>query len=253
MLIALPLGLFLARPIELKLFEKETNEELMVQRETKLRNLEKERAVALNEVEERRKVARSERDRARDEYEKEVNNSIGGRNPGHGIEAEKKEKYFKEEDAKYQMIAPKFDQEYKTTDSLYDARKAEYVKGQSDGLGARLQALSKAGEKYPSVLFFSIIITMFLVGLDLSPLIAKFLMPKQKSDREEESEDIIGIHEVEKKKIEHKYDLYALELKKATEMVKDLQVPDEDKERINDLTRKRVTRDYFGTEAFNKN
>lgn len=251
-LVALPLGYFLALPIELKFFDKETTEELTVQKQEKLKSIEAERLESHTEIDQKEKLAGAERDRARQAYEDEVNNSIGGRRAGHGVEAKKKEQYFNEEEAKLQKLAPKYQQEHRYTDSLYDARKAEYSAVQSYGIGARIQALQRAGEKYTSIWLFGWIITLFLLGLDLSPLIAKFMMSKQLSERDEELQDDKSTHVLRKQQIVNKHDLYREELTKNVEMLEKLDLPKDIKRAMKKQLHRKLTYKYFGYDIVSK-
>ncbi len=250
--LATVMGMFLAKPIELKLFEKETTEELKVQKQAKLASIEKERTAAFAEIKAQEENATSELNRARQEYEREVNESIGGRIAGHGIEAKKKEAYFREQESLYRNnVAPKIDQRRKEVEATFDQKKVEYISTQSDGLGARAQALDAAGKKYPAVAFTSWLIILTLIMLDLSPLLAKVLMPKSQSDREEQTEEEATEHQSQIEQIKRKYELLSEELNRAIGVIKNLDLPEEQKGRLINLERLRIQKFHFGEEALN--
>lgn len=253
-ILATVMGLFLSKPIELKLFEKETTEELKSQKQAKLVEIEKEHTAALLEFKSQEELEKKELNRAREEYEREVNTSIGGRRAGHGIEARKKEAYYAEQDALYRNeIAPKLQKRHDEIETTFTQKKEEYISTQSDGLGARAQALDAAGKKYPAIAYTSWLILITLIMLDLSPLLAKILMPKSQSDRGEQAEEEESEHANEDRQIDRKYILMSKELNGAISMINSLDLPQESKENLINLARKRSQLKFFGEDAFSKN
>ncbi len=244
------LGWLLAQPIELQLFNKEIKEELTVQKSQKLNALEKERLGMDKTLDAKEIEAKKELNRARAEYEQEINTSIAGRPAGHGPEAKKKLEYYNQQLADYNTnIAPGLVAERKANDSTYAARKVEYQKTQSYGLGAQLQALGSASKKYEDIFWYHWIIILSLLTLDLAPLLAKFLMPKSASDRKEEDEDIHAENALEQKKIKYKYDLIKAELKCATSIIHSLKLTKEAKDKLIIQEKNRITRKYLGEQA----
>lgn len=252
--LATTLGMFLSKPIELQIFEKETTEELKVQKAERLTKIETERAAAHADINARESEAMKELNRARTEYEAEVNNSIGGRRPGHGIEAKKKLEYFQQQDALYRNeVAPLLKADRARTDSLFTAQAKEYEETQSYGFGARSAALDAAAQKYPAVMFTSWLILLTLILLDISPLLAKLLMPKSESDRREQTTDETAEHSLKKRKISRKYELMRTELEEALKIIDLLDVPESRREHMRELTRNRLSRKHFGEEIFSMN
>jgi hypothetical protein len=252
--LAVALGLFLSKPIELRYFEKETTEELKVQKQAKLTSLEKERTAALEELRAQESTAMSELNRARAEYEKEINESIGGRRAGHGIEAKKKEAYYREQESLYHNnVAPKIKERRKEIETTFDQKKAEYISTQSDGLGARAQALDAAGKKYPAIAYNAWLILITLIMLDLSPLLVKLFMPKSESDAKEQTEEETAEHEAALKKIDRKYELMSKELNAAINMIGQMQISEDKQEKLITFERTKLQRKYFGEESVHLN
>ncbi len=250
LLLAGVLGWLLAQPIELQLFNKEIKEELTAQKSQKLNALEKERLAMINALDQKENAAKKELNRARAEYEQEINTSIAGRRAGHGPEAKKKLEYYNQQLADYNTnVAPGLVAERKANDSTYAARKVEYQKTQSYGLGAQLQALGSASKKYEDIFWYHWIIIISLLTLDLAPLLAKFLMPKSASDRKEEDEDIHAENALEQKKIKYKYDLIKAELKYATSIIDSLELAQDAKNKLVLQEKNRITRKYLGEQA----
>lgn len=248
--LATVLGVYLAKPIELRQFQKETTEELSVQRRQNLAKIEKEHENALLDLKAREDREGAELKRAREEYEKETNTSIGGRPPGHGPEAEKKERYFKDQQDLYaKNVAPRIERERATIEADFEQKKAEYTNTQSDGLGARAQALDNAGKKYPAVKFISWLLMLALVLVDLSPIIAKILMPKSQSDRAEQAEEEETEHKNELTKVDRKYELMSKELKSAVDMINALDLPQGSKDHLLNHQRLLIQRKHFGEES----
>lgn len=255
-ILATVMGLFLSKPIELKLFEKETTEELKFQKQARLIEIEKEHTAALLEFKTQEELEKRELNRAREEYEREVNTSIGGRRAGHGIEARKKEAYYAEQEALYRNeIAPKLQKRHDEIETTFAQKKEEYISTQSDGLGARAQALHAAGKKYPAIAYTSWLILITLIMLDLSPLLAKILMPKSQSDRAEQTEEEDSEHLNDGKNIDRKYALMTKELNGAIGIIQNLDLPQESKDGLIKLQRERSILKYFGEDAaiFSKN
>lgn len=252
LILAIALGLFLSKPIELQLFNKETTEELKVQKQEKLAKIEDDRIAAIQRIDVKEANAMKELNRARQEYETEINTSVGGRRAGHGKEAGKKEAYYNEQFNLYNTnVAPLIAKERFTTDSLYNAMSTEYQKTQSYGYGARAAALEAAGKKYPAIAFNAWLIVLTLIMLDISPLLAKLLMPKSQSDREEQKEEEQSEYEVKSANIKQKYGLMGEEINEALKMINNLDLPEDQKGRLIQYERNRIRRQYFGHEVLN--
>jgi hypothetical protein len=251
-ILAVVLGMFLSKPIELKFFEKETTEELKDQKQKKLASIQSARDAKMSSLLQQEEDAKAEVERARQEYEKEVNFGYGQRGSGHGKEAEKKEKYFYEQDSLFRnTVLPVINKERATADSLFVTQTKEYENNQSYGFGARAQALDAAGEKYPAVAFVSWLLLISLIMLDLSPLLAKILMPKSQSDRVEETEEELSEHELKKIKINNKYAEMSAEINAAIKAIEDLQLPQQRKDVLITSEQRRLQRNYFGEEVLN--
>lgn len=252
--LATVLGMFLSKPIELQIFHQETTEELKVQKTEKLAKIEKDRAAAHAAINAREAEAMKELNRARTEYETEVNSSIGGRRPGHGIEAKKKLEYFEQQEALFRTeVAPLLAADRARTDSLFNAQAIEYEQTQSYGFGARSAALDAAAKKYPAVMFTSWLIMLTLILLDISPLLAKLLMPKSDSDRAEQIADEAAEQKIKISKIDYKYQLMKRELEKTLTIIDTYSVSEEERERMRQVTRDKLSRRYFGDEIFSMN
>ena len=252
--LAVVLGLYLSGPIVLQMFEQETTEELKVQKQEKLTSIEKERQAEFDRIDMKEANAKKELNRARQEYETEVNTSIGGRKAGHGIEAKKKLEYYEQQDNLFRNnVAPAIAQERATANELFNAKKNEYTETQSYGLGAREQALAAAAKKYPAINFNLWLIMLTLILLDISPLLAKLLMPKSQSDREEQKEEEVSEHEVKLANVQQKYELMGAELRAMQETVNGMDMSDEDKERAKMILRNRITRKRISEEMFSPN
>lgn len=248
--LAAVLGWFIAKPIELQIFHQEIKEELVIQKSQKLNNLEKERQAMVASLAKREAAGKKELNRARTEYEQEINTSIAGRQAGHGPEAKKKLEYYNQQLADYNTnIAPVLAAERKANDSIYATRKVEYQKTQSYGLGAKIQALESASKKYPSLNFYHWIVMLCLLTVDIIPLLVKFFASKSASDRKEEDEDIHAENALEQKKIKYKYDLIKAELKYATSIINSLDLAQDAKNKLVLQEKNRITRKYLGEQA----
>ena len=252
--LATTLGMFLSKPIELQIFEKETTEELKVQKAERLAKIEKDRDAAHARINAREVEAKQELNRAQLEYEREKNTSIAKRRAGYGPEAKKKEAYAKRQDSLFRNeVAPLLKADRARTDSLFTAQAKEYEETQSYGFGAQSAALDAAAKKYPAVMFTSWLILLTLILLDISPLLAKLLMPKSESDRREQTVDETAEHSLKRKKITRKYELMRAELEEALKIIDLLNVPEARREHMRELTRNRLSRKHFGEEIFSMN
>lgn len=247
--IAALLGWFLAQPIELQLFNKEIQEELALQSEQRLNQLEQEWQSEQNRLNGNEKNALQEVERARLEYEREVNTSIAGRNAGHGPEAEKKLAYWEEQKIVFTKKKRAIDVERSRLEKIFENKKKTYQDTRSLGLGARIQALNATSQKYPSVNLYHWIVMLTILLIDLSPLLAKFLMTKTPSDRTEEEEDMNAEHKKSLLEVQQKYELMTAEFKGVLDMIQNLNLSNQERDSLTQVERLRIIKKYYGEDA----
>ncbi|USN56957.1 MAG: DUF4407 domain-containing protein [Candidatus Peribacteria bacterium] len=243
------LGWFLAQPIELQLFHKEVEEELAEQGVQKLAAIEADWQDEQDRLDGQEKAAGVELERARTEYEKEVNTSIGGRQAGHGPEAKKKLEYWEEQKVVFAAKKEAIDAERARLKEVFDNKKKTYQDTQSQGLGAQIQAFHAASKKYPPIKIYHWVIMLTILCIDLSPLLAKFLMTKTPSDRKEEEEDMIAEHKKSEIQIDHKYALMTKEIEGMISMIQQLDLSDSERASFHEGERRRIIKKYYGEDA----
>ncbi len=234
------IALFLAKPLEMAMFNQEIKQELAEQKADALKAIDEERKSETEKLRKRKEEAKIPVDKAREEYNTEVNTSIGGRKAGHGIEARKKEEFWKYQTDLYNEAIAKLEKEEQEMNKEYDEKQAQWANNQADGLGARMNALERAGEKYPGIRIEEWIIFLFLMLLDIAPIMAKMLMAKT-------DDDIKILHDMEIDRITQAealvvktYDMVGHEIDKANKLVRKLPQGD-----VKDMLEKALLLDIF--------
>ncbi|MBL7790214.1 MAG: DUF4407 domain-containing protein [Chitinophagales bacterium] len=201
MILAGVLGIVIAKPLELKIFEKEIDKQLNViinrnkaklQKEIKSRYDEqgqyysKERDSILSTE----KRLKTELNEASLDLEKEIvgttTETTTGKK-GYGTNAKRKEEikklkqiaydnFIKENKTKLDSLDLmikienlQFEQELKNTDPLED---------RYNGFAARLQALQELGKEYKILGIASLFISLLFILIEMSPVLVKLIMPK---------------------------------------------------------------------------
>lgn len=201
MILAGVLGIVIAKPLELKIFEKEIDKQLNViinrnkaklQKEIKSRYDEqgqyysKERDSILSTE----KRLKTELNEASLDLEKEIvgttTETTTGKK-GYGTNAKRKEEIKKLKQIAYDNFTKEnktkldsldvmiknenlqFEQELKNTDPLED---------RYNGFAARLQALQELGKEYKILGIASLFISLLFILIEMSPVLVKLIMPK---------------------------------------------------------------------------
>lgn len=176
-LLATMIGLVVATPIELMVFDREIQEQLAFEKEESFKQFDAEQEDEIREVRERIDQAEAEVDAAYAIYLDEVNNSIGGRRPGHGPEAKIKRADWEEKKQRFeQETLPKLEAEIDEIEAKYESKKANWVETQAEGLGGRLEALHRTQERKPMIFYAHIALWLFFLFIELVPVLAKMLM-----------------------------------------------------------------------------
>lgn len=199
-LFAILLAIVIAKPLELKVFEREINRKLDEQRVEFFKSTKASLEKGFTELEQLRAEkliweqgvvsAQNYRDKLQQEYDMErfgVKSGASSGVPGIGANAKKKELQLDE--AERQLIDLK-----KYTQSKQDSldrqiaglealKSKELEKVQPsidgfDGLGARMEALSSISQEYPTIGLASLMITLLLIALECAPILVKLLAPK---------------------------------------------------------------------------
>lgn len=183
-LLALIIGVVVATPIELAVFDREIKEQLAFEKVSADKEADAEMDAELSGVD--RKIAAEEAkvQAMYGEYINEVNNSIGGRKAGHGIEATKKETHWQAKKAEFDnVLKPSLEKEKVEIRKKFTIRKGQWVQTQAKGLGGRLEALNRTSERKPTVFWAHVLLSCFFVFLELVPVISKLMMKSGAYDR----------------------------------------------------------------------
>ena len=78
-------------------------------------------------------------------------------------------------------------------------------------------------------------------------------MPKSSSDRSEQAIDEDAEHQLQINIVDRRYALMRRELENALGIIDALDVPDNRKEQMRQITRDKLSRKYFGDEIFSMN
>lgn len=246
------IAMFLTKPIEMALFSSEIRQELVSQRTDALKAIAEEETSEIERLNKKKNDARKLVDEAHEEYLREVNQGFGTRASGHGKEAEKKLEYEKMERGRYDIEAGKIDTEIVQMRKDYADKRLQWTDAQADGLGARMNALERAGEKYPGIATLEWIVFLFFMLIDITPVIAKMFMRRTDSDSKELDEILKNQKEAETASITHKYSIITHELTQVGELVKllkDANTNDEQTEQIHNHMNENVFTKYFGSLA----
>ena len=101
--------------------------------------------------------------------------------------------------------------------------------------------------------FFHWLILAFLVMLDISPVLAKLLMPKSQSDRQEQKEEEASEHQIKLANARNKYELMQVELTAMQDTINGMDMSDADKERAKRILRNKISRNRISEEMFSDN
>lgn len=205
--LALIISLVIARPLELKVFEKEIDAEIIVmQEEAKQRNesllslrfMEPENKLRLEIDQLKNEV--SAKEQQRDELMKiarEEADGTGGtglRNPGPIYKLKKAEadKVAQELEAlraaNQQIIDTKMKELEELKDSFQKA-KGEMVEANLTGLASRMVALDRLGEKNAAIWMANLFIMLLFIVVECSPIIVKLVTEKSSYDHMVELEE----------------------------------------------------------------
>lgn len=249
--IAIVLALFIAKPVEMAIFDQEIKQELADQKRNEFKKLTREKQAELDliEVDRKENPVTQEMNRARAEYEQEVNTSIGGRRAGHGIEARKKEEYFKEQESKNAQVQQKLDIEVGRIEKEYAEKFKDLEENLSTGLGARTHALEMACKKYPAINFMHWIIFGFFMLIDISPILMKMMMPPSTYDAGESDANERRLHSLNILRLNNSYASAKTDIKNMYDMIDEYDITEEEKKRLRKLVQKRSIAKHIGSEG----
>lgn len=197
---AVLLALVIARPLELKIFEREIDRKLdeeRIEMFKKSKEAVQEGFEEVNLIVMQKEALDNElltklafRDKLQLEYDQErfgVKSQGSSGVPGIGTNAKKKEQQLDaaEKDlADYQLYSlGKKDSLDRRIAYLEELKSEELKKIQPsidgfDGLGARLNALYAIGQEKPVIAFANLMVTLLLISLECAPILVKLLAPK---------------------------------------------------------------------------
>ena len=176
-MLAIVIGLVVATPIELVIFDREIKEQLAFERETQDKVFDADLEAEKAKVDKKIVAEEAKVQKLKTAYDLEINTSVGGRRPAHGKEATKKEAFWKEAKLRYEtVILPELQKEKDDLVVKYKDKKASWVDTQAKGLGGRLEALNRTGERKPTVFYAHLLLWMFFLFLELVPVLVKWLM-----------------------------------------------------------------------------
>ncbi|UJP64917.1 DUF4407 domain-containing protein [Mongoliitalea daihaiensis] len=197
---AVLLAFVIAKPLELKVFEREIDRKLDEQRVELFKSSKIALEEGFQEVEQIREEKRQYdqelssklafRDKLQAEYDLErfgVKSASSSGIVGLGTNAKKKEQQLdaaEKELATYQVYAlSKKDSLDREIAALEELKSQELQKIQPsidgfDGLGARLDALHAVGQEKPTIAFAGLMISVLLIALECAPILVKLLAPK---------------------------------------------------------------------------
>ncbi|MGY6520385.1 MAG: DUF4407 domain-containing protein [Mongoliitalea sp.] len=197
---AVLLAMVIAKPLELRVFEREIDRKLDEERIELYKASKVALEAGFQEIEQLREEKRqydqelSEklafRDKLQEAYDWErfgVKSSSSSGIVGLGTNAKKKEAQLdaaqKELEVFTTYVQAKKDSLDRRIAYLEDLKTQELVKIQPsidgfDGLGARLDALQAVGEEHPSIAVASWMIMLLLIALECAPILVKLLAPR---------------------------------------------------------------------------
>lgn len=185
LLLAVFLALIISKPLELKIFEQEIEETLHYTGVKKLEDIDvlyenkiDKQQGAIQLLRERTAQKLESREKYYEEYKCECEGSCGTGEKGIGSECLRKEKKYLQASEEYQLAKRENDiaiagitDEIKNLADQRDAYKEELKSSFSDGLLARLSALSELPNGP------SIAIVLLLICIEIAPILTKLLSP----------------------------------------------------------------------------
>jgi hypothetical protein len=199
-LLALTIGVFMAQPAILYMFNKEIklqtsldNEKKKVQKRDELAALYKVRKTELAEqktaLQNELKTKYTDVSKARDNYIAESDGSGGTGKIGIKDIALAKKKEYEKLDAEYQALIvsnqPKLDtieKEQRTIDDNIKKEEALFTNYFNDGFLTRIEALNNLIKSNPALQFRYYLLVIILMLIELMPVIAKTLLPSGSYD-----------------------------------------------------------------------
>jgi hypothetical protein len=271
--IAVLLSLVVAKPLELRLFEREINQELQqaeIQRRKEARqNRQKELEdstesrrinqinVEIQSLMEEEKLRSDQFYKARSDVIQEVEGSDGTRKPGRGSIYKEKDELRKELEQKINILRTriqKLDREKENLIKRRDLRLGESVTPLNisspqlpernititGSLLDRLSTLEKLSKRDPTVASTNLLITLLFIIIEISPILVKMLSKQGLYEELIETENKYKtnqekLHRIKEKEILKLEELKNLELKVEVLIIEYLRLKERNKEKLENI------------------
>lgn len=218
LLLAVFIGITIARPLELKLFEKEINLEVAnhLQEQIRVHNLQQDTihaakvAAAVAERDQlllRRQSMQDTLLKLQQGYLTEADGTGGSGRRGIENITRLKMTAYEQTSAHYARIFPVLDSALALQTGILNkaaselkAEKDAYAKSAYENVGflARNKALSTLSEKEDSVYMANLLISLLIILLETAPILAKMLLPVGPYDIALAKEELVPMHQLEK-------------------------------------------------------
>lgn len=176
--LALALGILVSSILELRIFQKEIRQEFDEQLQASKSMIDSSERADIAVLQSRIDKEQVAIDTRESEMRREMDQSLGGRTAGYGAVARKKEAMWLSEKEKFEHeVLPVLLKEIESKKQLYADKRAHLEENFSDGIASRLEYLSDAGEKHGVIQIAHFFIFVFLIALELIPVIAKMMAP----------------------------------------------------------------------------
>jgi hypothetical protein len=195
--LALLIGLTIARPLELKIFEKEIavkmqeNQHHKIQRNDSLLQIENKHLIETAEVERQRLTARKNGiedtlSRLQNAYVQEADGTGGSGQRGIERLTRMKMDAYKQAQTQFDPEIKSLDSNLKSQDSIIsaaqsglEARRKDYATTTAANMGflEKNKALSDLSDEEPSVWWTSILLSMLIILIEIGPILSKLIMP----------------------------------------------------------------------------
>lgn len=176
--LALALGILVSSILELRIFQKEIRQEFDEQLQVSKSMIDSSEHADIAVLQSRIDKEQVGIDTRESEMRREMDQSLGGRSAGYGAVARKKEAMWLSEKEKFEHeVLPVLLKEIESKKQLYADKRSHLEENFSDGIASRLEYLSDAGEKHGVIQIAHFFIFVFLIALELIPVIAKMMAP----------------------------------------------------------------------------
>lgn len=182
-ILAFSLGILISAVLELRIFKSEIHQEFTEQLESTNKRLDSVQAAEIAILQSRLDEGQATVDAREQEMRKEIDQSIAGRVGGYGSVAKKKETLWMEARSEFETkIRPEVQAQIKEKKEYYQEKRDKVTETFSDGIASRLEYLHDAGEKHPVIAMAHLFLFLFLIALELIPVLTKMMAPPTEYD-----------------------------------------------------------------------